>query len=338
MLRTLWLGYAALAIGQASIGVNVVTSKYLLSEVSAPFLLLCRFFISSACFLVIISTPKMTLKHPDHPERKLTRKDWSLAILQGLLVGALFNVLFLAGLSYTSAASAGIISSSLPAIITLFAVLFLKERLTQKKLIALGLAMAGIALMSLTAPESAKLERHILGDFLIFLAMFPEASYSIINKLLFKRMTALGAVAVANTVSFISVIPLWVFSTQPVVISTLSANTWGLLLLTGVSSLLFFWLWAWAVTLVPASTAALFGGVMPISTLLLAVIFLNELIFWPDLLGMGLIFISIGLGTHKHRATVLRPAYDPKEPLQKRPRTNPCKESDIPTADNPASR
>lgn len=129
MLNPISIGYLLLALAQASFAVTVVSCKYLFE--SMPMFLVTggRFLISTIMLFIIFKMRKGTFHAPSHPEGRLTKKDWTLLILQGVLIAFLFNMLFAWGLQYASATSAGIISSTLPAIIALSAVWLLKERL-----------------------------------------------------------------------------------------------------------------------------------------------------------------------------------------------------------------
>lgn len=301
--KSMWLGYIALAVAQACIGINVVCSKILINHVPIAFLLSTRFFLSSLILLSIMLIFRLRFVHPKHPDKKLSFGDWRLGILQGIFVGAGFNFLFLGGLQYTTATSAGIIASSLPAIIVVMAYFFLKERLTTKKVMALFLATSGILVMGLTtSPSQVDLGyKAYLGDLLIFLAMIPEGTYSIISKFLHNRMTATGATTLANIVGFISIFLFSIPAILRIDIFAFEPYIWGLLCAAAISSLMFFWLWALGLKTVPANTAALFGGIMPISTLVLAITFLNESLTIPDLIGMILIFSSMFIGTSRYR-------------------------------------
>ena len=48
---------------------------------------------------------------------------------------------------------------------------------------------------------------------------------------------------------------------------------------------------------ISASTAAIFGGIMPVATAILAILFLGEEFHWYDSFGMLLVIASIVIGT-----------------------------------------
>ena len=136
-----------------------------------------------------------------------------MAILSGIFAAFLFNVFFVWGLHHTTATAAGIVGSTLPAMIALSAVWLLKERLNFAKIFALILAMVGILVINLDYfEESSNLNHTFFGDVLVFIAMFPEAWYSIVSRKLATRITPLGAAFIANVVGFLALFPCALFT------------------------------------------------------------------------------------------------------------------------------
>ncbi|MBN9287695.1 MAG: hypothetical protein BGO43_02770 [Gammaproteobacteria bacterium 39-13] len=297
MRRSLLVGYIVLAIAQTGISINVVTSKFLLAVMPMFMLLASRFFLSSVILAVTLKMTGTTIIDPKHPEGKLTKMDWIFGVLQGVFAAFLFNLFFVWGLQHTTATAAGIVGSTLPAIIAICAVWMLKEKLNWPKLFALILAMLGILVINLDHFEGMENLNHTyFGDFLVFLAMIPEAMYSIIGRKLADRMTPLGSSFIANVVGFVTLLPCALF-TGTFDLSVFSSWEGSLIIIAALSSLIFFWAWAWGLSFIPASTAGIFGGVMPVATTLFAILFLAESLHWYDVIGMLLVLGSIVIGT-----------------------------------------
>ncbi len=297
MRRTLMVGYIALALAQAGISITVVTSKFLLGYMPMFMLLAGRFFLSSFILAIVLKVTNTKIIDPLHPQGKLSSTDWTYSALQGFFAAFLFNIFFVWGLHHTTATAAGIVGSTLPAIIAICAVWMLKERLNWPKVFALLLAMLGILIINLDHFEgNINLEHTYFGDFLVFLAMIPEAMYSILGRKLAGRVTPLGVSLIANVVGFVTLLPCALFS-GTFDLSVFASWEGSLIIIAAVSSLIFFWAWAWGLTFIPASTAGIFGGVMPVATTILAIFFLDEDIHWYDLAGMCLVLASILIGT-----------------------------------------
>lgn len=292
----LW-AYGLLALGQIAIAVNVVAGKHLISVIPVN-IYLCSRYLASTIFLGLF----MLLLKQGWIERQvkskaLHRRDWLLLTLQALTGGFLFNVLFFEGMKSTTAISAGIISSSLPAILAICAFFCLSEPIKKWKWVGIFLAMLGILIINLDEPQDHASLVNFWGNFLILVAMVPEAMYTIFNKFTSKRITTLGAATIVNFMVFLMLLPLAVYDGITMGLGQGTTNDWTLLILTGFANLFFFWFWAKGLVHIPASTAAIFTSVLPVATTMLAWMFLHETLGRYDLLGMSLVLLSIFIGT-----------------------------------------
>lgn len=292
-------GYSDLTIAQISIAVNVVVGKYLLTYLS-PFLVLgFRFAFSSIFLFFIIALNRFQIVGSEHPTGRLSGKDWALLWGQALTAGFLFNFFFIYGIQMTSASTAGIIASILPAMIALFSFWMLGERLTPHKQVAIALAMLGIVILSVGGNAEAGLgSGHLLGNFLVFIALIPEALYSILVKLLGRRINVLAAAFFANFFTWVLLCPLmwmaWRAAPQSI---NMPLTHWGLLMIGGLASVLFYCLWTRGLQTIPTNTAGIFGSVLPVATTVIAAIFLSERLSSYDFAGMLLVILSIFIGT-----------------------------------------
>jgi len=293
--------YLMLALAQAAIAVNVVVGKFVIEQEMPIFLFLgIRFLMSSILLTVMMPICKTTLLAPTHPTGKLDSKDWGYLLGQAVTGGFLFNYLFFWGIESTTATSAGIISSTLPAFLAICAYVLLGEKFTASKIMGIILAISGIVVISLdngTDPDA--ITGSYWGDFLVLLAIFPEALYSIFNKYISNRVTPLGSAVVVNWLIFLIILPLSIGSLQSVSLSEFPSYYWGLIALGSVCGAFFYWAWGFGLKIIPASTAAIFGGILPVVTSLLGYCYLGERFGWYDLCGMLLVFASICVGVEK---------------------------------------
>lgn len=295
------LGYFQLSLAQFSIGANVVICKYLMTFFPAYFILGIRFGVSTLLLSGLLWLKKTPLMDPMHPQGKLSGYDWRLMTYQALSAGVLFNVLFLYGVKFTSATSAGIIGSLLPVFVALCAFFMLKEKITLHTWVAIALASLGICVLSLDNAHGTSSEvGSLLGDSLVLIAMIPEALYTIYNKQLQNRVTPQGGARMVNALSFLMLLPFGLVALTQMESVTMTWAQIGLLGLSGFSSAVFFVCWSMGMKQVPASTASIFGGVMPISTAVLACVFLGERFNLYSGLGMVLVLLSLWVGTFVH--------------------------------------
>lgn len=296
MNLTLLLSYGLLAMAQIAIGVNVVAGKFLISNIPTH-VYLCGRFIVSAFFLLILV---WILREPIVIKRDhlLNKKDWFYLTMQAFSGGFLFNVMFYWGIQFTTAISAGIISSVLPVMIALCACWFLGESLSKWKYIGISFAAIGIVVISLDNNyHHAGISGSHLGDFVILLSMVPEALYSIFNKFTNHKVTPLGGALIVNTMIAFMLLPFGAVEFFMNDLTQIAMSHWWLLFITGFASLFFFWFWSRGLLHVQASTAALFTSFLPLSTTLMAWAFLNEKFGLYDGIGMIFVLLSIGIGT-----------------------------------------
>jgi len=292
----LW-AYGLLALGQIAIAVNVVAGKHLIGLIPVNIYLCARYLASTIFLALFMLLLKQRWIEPQVKAKALHRRDWLLLTLQALTGGFLFNILFFEGMKSTTAISAGIISSALPAILAICAFFCLGERITKWKWVGIFLAMLGILIINLDEPQDHVALASFWGNFLILVAMMPEAMYTIFNKFTSKRITTLGAATIVNSMVFVMLVPLAIHDGLTMGIGQGAANDWVLLIFTGFANLFFFWFWAKGLVYIPASTAAIFTSVLPVATTILAWVFLHETLGQYDLLGMCIVLLSIFIGT-----------------------------------------
>ena len=305
MNKTPWSGYLNLAFAQTVIGVNAVIGKYLADKVPVFIFIFGRFFICALILFMVFKLSKEPILNPMYangPDNKLTAKEWLWLTAQALTGGLLFNLLFFGGLCFTTASSAGIIASTLPAMIAICAWIFLKEALSARKWLAIGLAVLGILIISLDNSSSRNYgQGHFLGDALILLAMFPEALFSIFGRLLGKRVQPLASAAIVTVICWFSTIPFGVYDLVTQVDYGLSPWHVALIFFSGLSSVGFYYCCNKGLAVVQAGISAIFGSLFPVSATVLAWLFLDERLGMYDFIGMVVVLTSIAVGAELKR-------------------------------------
>lgn len=295
--KKLYRGYLELTLAQCCIGVNIVLGKILIPETPIFPLLLIRFALGFAIIGIYQLFGNLPLVRTEL--KALSNKDWLIIFAQALCGGILFNILVLYGLEHTTATATGIINSALPAIVAIFSFLILRERLTLRIAVAILLCAAGIAVLGLgKAIPTDSNQNELFGMALVLLALIPEALFTVFAKLIKKPPSALTTTLLIHFINTLLFIP-FVISVKWDPIIHANAITLLQIFLLGLSGVLFFVFWYRGLTVVSASTSALFMGIMPISTCILAYFCLNEVLSWDDLLGMTFVIVSIVVGTRR---------------------------------------
>ena len=264
--------------------------------------------------LAIARTQNIRFTNIYHHFMLLSRKDKLLLIMQAICGGFLFNVLILYGMKTTSATSAGIISSITPIMIFILAAAFLHEKINLQKCIAIVIVMLGLLILN-TGKTTTSAEGALFGNLLVLLAVIPEALFTILSKSVGKKLSGMEAVILVNLFNLILFIPFAIISIADFHPMLISASVYGQLLIYGISGgIIFFLLWYRGLTKINANTAALFTGVMPVSTTILAFIFLNEPINNSEIIGMLMVIVAIFVGCKKQIQTSAINALDVRNP------------------------
>ncbi len=261
------------------------------------FLLTMRFTLATLTLLPLhwLSPAK---KFPlSHYFSKLTHRDWLFIFAQALSAGVFFNCLMLLGLHYTDANVAGIITSSLPAIIALMSWLVLKEKIAGKQSFCILFATIGLIIIAYEKLRGTHTAHSFLGDFIILLSLLPEAAYYVLCKVHPNRLPVFITSVLMNGINALLLLPVGVYSYLNT--SSLDINTWLIMLILGLSSGLFYVFWYFGCQSVDGVMASLSTAIMPIATVLLAWIILGEQLTALQSLGMGLVLLSIAIYAKK---------------------------------------
>ena len=271
-------------LGAASIwGGMYVVSKVVL-EIIPPFTLV------SLRLLLGILTLAIVLFLQGLP--KISRREVLQVVGVGFVgYGVSLSLQFL-GTKLSTAANGSLVTSATPAFVLLFAWMLLKERITNRRLVALFLATAGV--MAVIDPRSVQLNPDLfLGNLLLFGAAITWALYSV----LVRKMTQSLDVLPFSLIAFFGGLPVtlpaaaWELTT--VGVGEISPGVVaGVLFLGIISTALAMILWNTAFAVLDASTASLTFFAQPLVGTFLGWLFLGERITLLFLLG-GLL---IGLG------------------------------------------
>jgi drug/metabolite transporter (DMT)-like permease len=291
--------YACLALSMSLVGSYVALSKPL--AVALPVLLLAwlRFGIGGIAMLHWLRKPAT-----EQPLSLHTRK---LVFLESFLGNFLFTLCMIFGVTLTSAVSAGVIMSAIPAVVALMSWIFLKERIGLRVWGAVVCGALGIGLLALAKPDMATAHplhdaavqsRAWLGNLLIFGAVLCEASYAVIGKKLTAALSPKRISAIINLWGFVLMTPMGVYMALRFDFAPVKMETWLLLVFYGLAASVWtVWLWMTGLKVVPAAQAGVFTVMLPISAALVGVLVLGEKLTGIQMLAFAIALIGVLLAT-----------------------------------------
>lgn len=297
MKPTVLQGVCFLILAQTMVATNIVVSKVLLISIPIVIVLAIRFLLASLVLLPLHWFTAASQQSLKTHFLKLGRKDWLFIIAQALSAGVLFNALMLIGLNRTDANVAGIITSALPAIIALMSWMILGEKISVQKLFCIFFATLGLAIIASDQFTGLTASHSFSGDMIVFLSLFPEAMYYILCKLHSNQLPLFLISSLLNGINALLFLPVLLLTQwNP---TTISGVNWGILLITGLGSGLFYVFWFVGSQRVDAVMASLTTAIMPVMTVIIAWAILQEQLTIMESTGMALIICSIALYARK---------------------------------------
>jgi drug/metabolite transporter (DMT)-like permease len=265
---TRWLGYALLFSGMAVTGSYVALSKPLTEAFPLFLLAWMRFAIAALAGLAWL--------RPRPGDQPLDRQAWQTLFAQSFFGNFLFSILMLSGLALTSASAAGVVLAGLPAVVAVFSWWWLGESLQPRTLVAIALAVIGIALLSPASGTGAG-GASLVGNLLVFGCACCEAIYVILGKRLTARLSARRISALINLVGLALTTPLGLWQAFSFDFASVGAGLWLLLIFYAVAaSMISTWLWLSGLKHVPASDSGVFTIALPLSSTAVGVWVLGE--------------------------------------------------------------
>ncbi|HTT11653.1 MAG TPA: DMT family transporter [Burkholderiaceae bacterium] len=262
--------YLPLTASMALVGVYVALSKPLVAVLPVFTLAFLRFGIAALAML------PFTRRAP--AEARLSATEHRLLFVQSFFGNFLFSICLLSGMAHTTATAAGVVLSTLPAVVALLSWLVLHERLSRRVVAAIVLAVGGITLLQFAKSDAgAPTAASWLGNLLILGAVFCEATYVIIGKRLAATRTPLRVSALINLWGLVLITPFGLWQLRSVDLGALSVSTWSLLVFYSLAaSLVAVWLWMTGLRHIPANQAGVFTVALPIAAALVGVTLLGE--------------------------------------------------------------
>lgn len=302
MKKGSFFSYVQITGAMVIVGSNIVAGK-LISHGFPLFLASAlRFALASLVLLALVL--RVEKRFP-----RITLRDACTIALISFFGNFLYSIFLLYGLTLTSATESGIISGTSPVITAIFAYFFLRERLGRQKIAGLLLVILGIVILNLSGQAAISGTHSLLGDVLIGGSVIGEVIWTLLSKTLSPKLSPLVISALTTFCGFFFFLPFGIGQAIDFPLQTLPVSSWLVVAYYGVVGTVgAYLLWYRGVSKVPASTAGMFIGIMPVSTVILSYVLLKEPFQWTHLLGIlcvlaALMCIAWDFSTHRRRSS-----------------------------------
>lgn len=288
-IRGLLAGLTAASIW----GGMYVVSKVVLQVIPPFALLTTRLALGFLALWLVIAWRGWLSSLPRHGF-SLTKRQWLECFGVGLVGYGISLGFQFVGTKLSTAANGALVTSATPALVLPFAFLFLKEKITLRRLLAILVASLGV--LAVIDPRTTDFSSDLfLGNLSLLGAAVTWALYSV----LVRKVTSAGTNLLQATAIFllgglpVSIpLGLWEISTQGIGIIT-SGVIGGILFLGIISTAIAMFLWNYAFAALPAGVASLTFFAQPLVGALLGWFFLGEQI--TPLFVLGGVLIGLGI-------------------------------------------
>lgn len=275
------IAYLCLIIVFFCWGSVYVANRYVLRSLTPTELACCRFLISS----LVLGSAILALREKIH----IRREDLKWIFFIGFMGYYLSMECTLISVKYAGASLGSLINSLNPVFITAFAVFFLKEELTKRKVFCLILALIGVVIVSGGASAEGTQLLGVIWGIGSIVAWAWTAMYS---RRLSSRYNALVITFLGITISLIFHIPTAAITLTQQGMPPISTTTVLCILYSAVfGTAVPQFLWNFALSRLPASTCSMFYPLMPVFSALLGVALLGETLGLRFFLG-GILIVS----------------------------------------------
>ena len=281
-----WTVHLALAAAQTGFALFPIFGKLALVSIP-PFVIAAIRVVSAAAMLEIVRRLA--------PVEPIRREDRRLFFLLAILGVSLNQVLFIIGLSLTSAINTTILISSIPAFTLAAAVLFGREALTGRALLGTILAGAG-ALVLLNAERFDWGSRYFRGNLLILVNSLSYSLYLVLSRPLLARYRAMTFTAAVFRYGSIPIVAVSIPALLRFSPTLPAAGAWWslgaiVLFCTAVP----YFLNSWALARVAASRVATYVFLQPVIAATLAILVLGERPGWRTGVAAALVFAGLAV-------------------------------------------
>jgi drug/metabolite transporter (DMT)-like permease len=243
----------------------------------------------------------LLLMRPFSSSTNDTPLPWAPIAFMGLSGVTVFYVFFNLSLLYTSASIGSLIQGFIPVSIAIFAVIFLKERLSVLQIMGILLSVAGIVIIGMLANNGPGAQSSVKGTLYMILASLSWAVYTVLSK----KVVSADALKVTIGVAFTGVLfllPFAVAESWKTGVPTISWRGWvAVVYLGSIGSALCYFLYNKAMEVMSAAQVGNFLNLDPVIGLIIALIFLGEHINMLQAMGGLLVIGGVFLSSWKGR-------------------------------------
>jgi drug/metabolite transporter (DMT)-like permease len=225
--------------------------------------------------------------------------DWKYILFMAFCEPCLYFLFEIKALENTSASQAGVIAAVLPLLVAVTAYFFLKERISRRTIAGFIAAILGSIWLSLSGEATDYAPRPMLGNFLEFVAMVCATGYIVTLKRLTSTLSPFFLTAVQAVIGFGFYLPLLFLPSTQLPTQFDPVGVLAIVYLGVFVTLGAYGLYNYGVSRVPVSQATVFVNLIPVFTIFLGWLILDETLNMAQFGAVVLILAGVTLSQDK---------------------------------------
>lgn len=256
-------------------------------------LLLLRMLFSLPFYLTIAF-----LKKPEHPG-KIAKSDYLWVVFFGMMGYFIASYFDFLGLQYIQASLERIILFLYPTMVLLMSWVFLKKRITPVQIVAILISYMGI-IITFWGAVSVEGSDVVLGGLLVFVSAVTYAGYLVGSGWLIPKFGAVTFTSYAMIVSCLSICVYYGLTEDVTTLWQYDMEVYGIAVAMAVlSTVIPSYLISASIKGLGAPDFSIIGSLGPVSTIILANIFLDEQLSALQVVGTAVVIAGIYVVTRK---------------------------------------
>jgi drug/metabolite transporter (DMT)-like permease len=225
------------------------------------------------------------------------RTDLPRLVALGIMGNTLYQLLFINGISRTTASSTSLVMTMTPIFIALLSAVFIHERIHWAGWLGIFMAFFGLYLVLFGSTGSFSLAgKGLQGDLMILTGNLCWAVYTVFSKPFLDTMSPLKLTSLTLAIGAIFYLPAAVKDILATPWASLSWRSWAALFFSGMFALsISYVIWYSSVRRIGNTKTGIFGNITPVFTVFFAYLFLGERITPPQVIGALIIFLGFYL-------------------------------------------
>jgi drug/metabolite transporter (DMT)-like permease len=226
-------------------------------------------------------------------KEKIEKKDYLKFAICGLFGVAANQLMFFEGLHHTSTINASIIMVTNPILVLILATFMLKEKLSLRKILGVGIGLTGAVLLILFRGKGADEQSTLWGDLLILLNATCYGIYLILAKPLMSKYSPLTIIKWVFTFGLLFVFPFGFSQVDTINWSMPNEIVLEIIYVIVFTTFFAYLLNIYGLKKVSPTVASSFIYLQPILTSLIAVCLGGETLDWQKVVFGTIIFLGV---------------------------------------------